>query len=45
MGGFGNRLPCTQGSYFCAIYATKEDQKGMAQEEDVITHYHFSMYG
>ena len=46
IGGFTNCLSCTWGSYFCAIYATKEDQEGVAQEEeDVIARYYFSRYG
>ena len=35
-----------QGSCSCAAYATKEDQEGVAQEEqDVIDRYYFSKYG
>ena len=45
MGRSGDRLPYTRGSYSCAIYATKEDQEGVAQEEkDVIDRYYFSRY-
>ena len=42
----GLRRRATRGSYFYAIYATKEEQEGMAQEEqDVIDRYYFSRYG
>ena len=46
MGRSGDRLSYIQGSYSCVVYATKEEQEGMAQEEqDVIDHYYFSRYG
>ena len=46
MGRSRDRLPYTQGSYSCTIYATKEDQEGLVQEEeDVIARYYFSKYG
>ena len=46
MGRSGDRLPYTRGSYSCAIYATKENQEGVAQEEDnIIARYYFSRYG
>ena len=46
MGRSGNCLSCIQGSCSCTPYATKEDQKGVAQEEqDVINRYYFSRYG
>jgi len=42
----GNRLSYIRGSYSCADYAIKEDQEGVAQEEqDVIDRYYFSKYG
>src|SRR6185503_6859007 len=41
-----NRLSNIRGSCTCANYAIKEDQEGMAQEEqDVIDRYYFSRYG
>ena len=41
-----NHLSNIQGSCSYAAYATKEDQEGVAQEEqDVIDHYYFSRYG
>ena len=37
---------CMGRSYSCAIYRTKENQEGVAQEEeDVIARYYFSKYG
>ena len=46
MGRSENRLSCTRGSYSYAVYATKEEQENMAQEEkDVIDRYYFSRYG
>ena len=46
MGRSGNHLSNIRGSCSCAAYATKEDQEGVAQEEqDVIDHYYFSRYG
>ena len=42
----GNRLSYIRGSYSYAVYATKEEQENMAQEEhDVIDRYYFSRYG
>ena len=42
----GNRLSNIWGSCSCAAYATKEDQEGVAQEEqDIIDRYYFSRYG
>ena len=41
MGRSGDRLPYARGSYSCAVYATKEEQENMAQEEqDVIDRYY-----
>ena len=46
MGRSGNRLSDIRGSYSCVVYAIKEDQEEMAQEEqDVIDRYYFSRYG
>src|SRR6185295_546328 len=46
MGRSGNCLSCIRGSCSCTAYATKEDQEGVAQEEqDIIDHYYFSRYG
>ena len=46
MGRSGNHLSNIQGSCSCAVYATKEDQEGVAQEEqDVIDRYYISRYG
>jgi hypothetical protein len=46
MGRSGNRLSYARGFYSCAVYATKEEQEGMALEEkDVIDCYYFSRYG
>ena len=46
MGRSGDRLPYTRGPYSYAIYATKEDQEGVAQEkEDMFARYYFSRYG
>jgi hypothetical protein len=46
MGRSGDRLSYTRESWSCAIYATKEDQESMAQEEeDIIARYYFSKYG
>ena len=45
-GRSGNRLSYIWGSCSCVVYAIKEDQEGMAQEEhDVIDRYYFSRYG
>jgi hypothetical protein len=42
----GNHQSNIRGSCSCAAYATKEDQEGVAQEEqDVIDRYYFSKYG
>ena len=42
----GDRLSYIRGSCSYAAYATKEDQEGVAQEEqDVIDRYYFSRYG
>jgi hypothetical protein len=46
MGRSGNHLSYTRGSYSYTVYATKEEQEGMAQEEkDIIDRYYFSRYG
>ena len=45
MGGLWNHQPYIRGSRSHATYTTKEDQEGVAQEEDVDTHYYFSKYG
>ena len=45
MGRSRNCLSCIRGSCSCSAYATKEDQEGVAQEEqDVIDRYYFSRY-
>ena len=42
----GNCLSYIWGSYSCATHAIKEDQEGVAQEEqDIIDRYYFSSYG
>ena len=46
MGRFGDRLSYVRGSYSYAVDAIKEDQEGMAREEqDVVDRYYFSRYG
>ena len=46
MGRSEGRLSIIRGSCSYAAYATKEDQEGVAQEEqDVIDRYYFSRYG
>ena len=46
MGRSGNRLSSIRGLCSCAANAIKEDQEGVAQEEqDVIDRYYFSRYG
>ena len=46
LGRIGDRLSYIRGSYSCAVYAIKEEQEEMAQEEeDVIDRYYFSRYG
>ena len=46
MGRSGDRLSDTRGSHYCAVYATKEEQENMVQEEqDVIDRYYLSRYG
>ena len=46
MGRSRNHLSNIRGSCSCADYTNKEDQEGMAQEEqDVIDRYYFSRYG
>ena len=45
MGRSGDHLSYIRGSYSCAVYAIKEEQEEMAQEEqDVIDRYYFSRY-
>ena len=46
MGRSENCLSYIRGSYSCVVYAIKEEQENMAQEEqDVIDRYYFSRYG
>src|SRR6185312_1484171 len=46
MGRSRNRLSSIRGFCSCTAYAIKEDQEGVAQEEqDVIDRYYFSKYG
>jgi hypothetical protein len=41
----GDLQPTIPGSLSRAAYNTQEDQKGVAQEEDVVVHHYFSRYG